>query len=59
MKKKSDMAGNWKKILIYRLRRIKCDIDWDSEMEIGENDVNQSTEKFFSNMNILIDKHMH
>ena len=34
------------------------DIDWDSEMEIEKNDVNHSTEKFFSNMNNLIDKHM-
>ena len=33
-------------------------IDWDSEMEIEKNDVNHSTEKFFSNMNNLIDKHM-
>ena len=33
-------------------------IDWDSEMEIEKNDVDHSTEKFFSNMNNLIDKHM-
>ena len=34
------------------------DIDWDFEMEIEKSDVNHSTEKFFSNMNNLIDKHM-
>ena len=33
-------------------------IDWDSELEIGKSDVNHSTEKFFSNMTTLIDKHM-
>ena len=33
-------------------------IDWDSEMEIQKNDVNHSTDKFFSIMNVIIDKHM-
>ena len=34
------------------------DIDWDSELELQKNDVNYSTDKFFSKMNIIIDKHM-
>ena len=33
-------------------------VDWDSEMEIDKNDVNFSTEKFFSKMSTIIDKHM-
>ena len=33
-------------------------VDWDSEMEIDKNDVNLSTEKFFSKMSTIIDKHM-
>ena len=34
------------------------DVDWDSELDIGKNDVNNSTEKFFSKMSAIIDKHM-
>ena len=33
-------------------------VDWDSKMEIDKNDVNLSTEKFFSRMSTIIDKHM-
>ena len=33
-------------------------IDWESEMEIQKNDINHSTDRFFSNMNVLDDKHM-
>ena len=33
-------------------------IDWDSELELERNDVNFSTEKLFSKMTDIIDKHM-
>ena len=34
------------------------DVDWDSELDIEKNDVNNSTEKFFSQMSAIIDKHL-
>ena len=33
-------------------------IDWEAELQIEKNDVNYSTEKLFSNMNTIIDRHM-
>ena len=33
-------------------------MDWDSELDIEKNDVHNSTEKFFSKMSAIIDKHM-
>ena len=33
-------------------------VDWDFEMEIDKNDVNLSTDRFFSKMNTIIDKHI-
>ena len=33
-------------------------IDWEAELQIDKNDVDYSTEKLFSNMNTIIDRHM-
>ena len=34
------------------------DVDWDSELQLEKNDVNFSTEIFFTKMTEIIDKHM-